>query len=612
MKHFFAVLAIGVFVLLVIHTNASSQIPSKISIQGLLVNQNNGQPVNGPVDLQFKIYDIAVGGTELWSEIHTSVALEQGTYKIFLGSITPLTTIAFNKPLYLEMIRTDTDPDQTFPREDLTTAPYAFQSVSLLGLNSVATGTDAIAGGTNNRARGIYSVVSGGGGPSQGDSNSASGNYSTVSGGKKNKATDTFASIGGGSSNDATNNYATVSGGSDNIASGYESTVSGGLFSFASGNYSTVAGGGNNRARGLSSVVSGGGGPSITDSNSALGDYSTVPGGWRNLATGDYSFAAGRNAKADHSGSFVWNSNVLAFHSTTANEFSINASGGTRVIPKLDVRQTNDVKTVEIAANAGTDSGGQVYLYDPDGTKTIELDGRYSSGGGVIDMFTKSGTTTVLIRSQEGTSQGAQVSLYRADGSRTIELDAEEGAGGGGDISLWNNAATPVNTIQIDADYAGTGVGRIITDVLEIKGGSDLSEQFNVNGVNSPLRPEAGMIVSIDPAHPGELLVSSTPYDRTVAGIISGAGGVKTGMLMGQTNTLADGRHPVALSGRVYCWAEASEGPIQPGDLLTTSDIPGHAMKVADFDKAHGAIIGKAMTALTGGRGLVLVLVSLQ
>ena len=121
-----------------------------------------------------------------------------------------------------------------------------------------------------------------------------------------------------------------------------------------------------------------------------------------------------------------------------------------------------------------------------------------------------------------------------------------------------------------------------------------------------------GMVVSIDTKNPGELIVSSKSYDRTVAGIISGAGGVKPGMLMSQTGTIADGNHPVALTGRVYCLADASNGAIQPGDLLTTSDTPGHAMKVTDYTRAHGTILGKAMSALEEGRGLVLVLVTLH
>jgi hypothetical protein len=62
----------------------------------------------------------------------------------------------------------------------------------------------------------------------------------------------------------------------------------------------------------------------------------------------------------------------------------------------------------------------------------------------------------------------------------------------------------------------------------------------------------------------------------------------------------------------VYCWCDASGGAIEPGDMLTTSDTPGHAMKVTDYPRAQGAIIGKAMTSLEEGRGLVLVLVNLQ
>jgi hypothetical protein len=58
--------------------------------------------------------------------------------------------------------------------------------------------------------------------------------------------------------------------------------------------------------------------------------------------------------------------------------------------------------------------------------------------------------------------------------------------------------------------------------------------------------------------------------------------------------------------------ADASNGPIQPGDLLTTSEVEGHAMKVTDYTKAQGAILGKAMSTLAKGRGLVLILVTLQ
>jgi hypothetical protein len=160
-------------------------------------------------------------------------------------------------------------------------------------------------------------------------------------------------------------------------------------------------------------------------------------------------------------------------------------------------------------------------------------------------------------------------------------------------------------------------VGQTRTQSLQITGGADFAENFDVNVETTgdeelAAKVEAGMVVSIDPTSPGKLRLSAQAYDRRVAGIISGAGGVKPGMMMSQEGTLADGKHPVALSGRVYVWADASQGAIEPGDLLTTSATPGHAMKVADAMKAQGAIIGKAMTGLKDGKGLVLALVTLQ
>jgi hypothetical protein len=90
--------------------------------------------------------------------------------------------------------------------------------------------------------------------------------------------------------------------------------------------------------------------------------------------------------------------------------------------------------------------------------------------------------------------------------------------------------------------------------------------------------------------------------------VVSGAGGLPAGAILGNLPGHEDAP-PIALSGRV--WVRC-EGPVAPGDLLTTSDTPGHAMRASDHSRAVGAIIGKAMTSLEQGSGLVLVLVSLQ
>jgi hypothetical protein len=117
-------------------------------------------------------------------------------------------------------------------------------------------------------------------------------------------------------------------------------------------------------------------------------------------------------------------------------------------------------------------------------------------------------------------------------------------------------------------------------------------------------------VVVIDDQNPGHLTMSDQPYDTRVAGIVSGANGINSAIKMEQLGV--ESGQSVALSGRVYALADASAAPIKPGDLLTTSSVPGHAMKVTEHGRAQGAVLGKAMTGLKAGRGLVLVLVSLQ
>jgi hypothetical protein len=149
--------------------------------------------------------------------------------------------------------------------------------------------------------------------------------------------------------------------------------------------------------------------------------------------------------------------------------------------------------------------------------------------------------------------------------------------------------------------------GTLSVPVLTITGGSDVAEPFAMSSAAIP----KGSVVIIDEEHPGQLKISDQPYDTRVAGIVSGANGVNPGISLHQVNVL-NGDLNVALSGRVYVLADTGNGSIHPGDLLTTSATPGHAMKVTDHARAQGAILGKAMTSLSEGKGMVLVLVTLQ
>jgi UDP-N-acetylmuramyl tripeptide synthase len=144
---------------------------------------------------------------------------------------------------------------------------------------------------------------------------------------------------------------------------------------------------------------------------------------------------------------------------------------------------------------------------------------------------------------------------------------------------------------------------------ITIEGGADLAEPFKIT--SGEIEVPQGAVVVIDDQNPGHLKVSNQAYDTRVAGVVSGANGIQPGIQMQQQGML-DGGKNVALTGRVYVQADAANGAINPGDLLTTSSTPGHAMKVTNHTQAQGAILGKAMTGLSKGRGLVLVLVTLQ
>ena len=315
-----------------------------------------------------------------------------------------------------------------------------------------------------------------------------------------------------------------------------------------------------------------GGGYNNVGANAA---YATIPGGRSNQAT-NYAFAAGHRAKANHTGAFVWaDSTAVDFASTATDQFLVRARGGVEFHTDEAI-YSDSPRGIQLSA---LDRPLITRGWDPFSASALED----KAGLGRWGLFMEPFNLVAGIPDADVGERSFAVWAYRTNGT--------------------HKPLFQVSNLEGNAWFSNN----VSVATLTIRGGADLAEPFAMSSADVP----AGGLVVIDPAQPGRLKLSSRAYDRKVAGIVSGANGIQPGISMVQESALEAGRN-VALSGRVYALVDATAAPVEPGDLLTTSDTPGHAMKVRDYAQAQGAIVGKAMGSLAQGKGLVLVLVSLQ
>ena len=196
-------------------------------------------------------------------------------------------------------------------------------------------------------------------------------------------------------------------------------------------------------------------------------------------------------------------------------------------------------------------------------------------------------------------AESGDIRILSAESERVVHLDRTGGLilGGGsnehGDVFIYNSSGT--QTIHLDGEAGDL----VLTN-------ADAAEDFYVEDA---ARVEPGTVLVID----GEdrLRRSDFAYDTRVAGVVSGAASNKPAIVLGRQSDHAH-RLPVALAGKVHVNADASQSPIAVGDLLTTSNIAGYAMRATEASRTPGAVIGKALAELPTGLGVVPILVALQ
>lgn len=229
----------------------------------------------------------------------------------------------------------------------------------------------------------------------------------------------------------------------------------------------------------------------------------------------------------------------------------------------------------------GAGRAGDIFLKNREGNLVMKIEG--SEGNITAGGFGKDGDLFLNDRN------GKRVISLEGDGAR-MTLG---GHGEDGDVIINNSKGK--RTIHLDGN-AG--------DILFSN--ADFAEDFDILEKIEAL-PGHVMVLGSD----GKLQPCDKAYDKSAVGVISGAGTYRPGIIMDKQEGI-ENRQPVAMMGKVFCMVDAEKGSIEVGDLLTTSSSYGHAMKVENFEKGFGTVIGKALQPLAKGKGLIPILVSLQ
>ncbi len=117
--------------------------PRLISFQGQLTD-SVGARLTGTYSMTFKLYNVASGGSALWTEAQSSVSVSGGVFDVELGSVTALTP-SFDTQYWLG-ITVAGDAEMT-PRRRLMSSPYALyaDTAAFLAGGAKASGSFSVA-----------------------------------------------------------------------------------------------------------------------------------------------------------------------------------------------------------------------------------------------------------------------------------------------------------------------------------------------------------------------------------------------------------------------------------------------------------------------------------
>ena len=327
-----------------------------------------------------------------------------------------------------------------------------------------------------------------------------------------------------------------------------------------------------------------------------------------------------------------------AYEALLSNTLGVGDNDGSGTLEESDV--PTDPGDVWIAGNLGIGTldpsqklyvNGNAIIGSNNVDSTLNGQGYFQEESDLSDAGYVA-TPWVYARAIEGDERGSGATLITVGGENGFTNDDEIGFVTNGQIRMFINTSgvgigneDPTATLHVNGNIkavfpsgaAGPKTLYYNTGTNEIHYSNDLAELFETTEV-----VEVGDVLVIDETIDIKLRKSRSPYEKSVAGIASGSPAI---LFEGSQLEIAPApggftkgnKPPVALAGRILCKVSVENGPIERGDLLTTSSTPGHAMKVTDRLKALGAIVGKALEPFEEGpngekAGKIMVLVTLQ
>jgi len=202
--------------------------------------------------------------------------------------------------------------------------------------------------------------------------------------------------------------------------------------------------------------------------------------------------------------------------------------------------------------------------------------------------------------------QGVMGLSTSADGTGVYGGSTSPGGGSGIGVRGETSSGVGVQGQSFGSGLAGKFIGNLeVTGDIQLIN-ADCAEDFDIAGLEVV---DPGAVMVLDGG--GRTRECSEAYDKCVVGVVSGGGDCKPGIVLDRRQTEYQ-RAPIALLGKVYCKVDADYAGITVGDLLTSSQTPGHAMKADNPLRAFGAVIGKALRPLKAGRGMIPILIALQ